>query len=557
MKGKFTKALSLLAAVAMLATSLTACGKDPVVEDTKTPAATQAADAGSNETVGGGTEKSSDDAQSTGSTTSDGTFTYAIAGDPNETVNVITTSDRYGLTTVKMIYSPLYMNNADGINWFLATDYTVSDDNLTYTFTLRDDVTWSDGEKFTADDVVFTYEEMAKEENLGWAYTQLVYDQGTVKIEKVDDYTVSFTFPFVTPTALEMLSQVFIMPEHIYKDVDDFEHNDYNMNSIGTGPYQVVEYQTGSYVKFEANPTYFKGAPSIKNVVFRIIENSDTAILALQNGEIDAYQATPQEVSKLDLDASNLQTFSYSEGRIGYMMFNCNKVPDENVRKALLYALDKKPMNDAAFGSEEFYLTPYTFLPLNSQFYNDNVEKYEQDIEKSKQMLEEAGATGLKLKLGYISTDNVQSTQALFIQEQLAEVGVTVELAGGDGTAISNQMKDPNNDYDMYLGGYIMGIDPETFSSLFETGAAYNYMFYTGYDQINDLFAQGRAEMDESKRKEIYAQLQAEIQDTGAFYPIISNNKILVINKRIQGVEEAGLVPVYCFEDTSYLKIVE
>lgn len=555
MKGKFTKALALLAATAMLVTSLTACGKDPVVQETKAPdAQTQAADNGNGETKG---TQGGDDAQTSGSTASDGTFTYAIAGDPNETVNVITTSDRYGLTTVKMIYSPLYMNNADGINWFLATEYSVSDDNLTYTFKLRDDVTWSDGEKFTADDVVFTYEEMEKEENLGWAYPQLVYPEGTVKIEKVDDYTVSFTFPFATPTAIEMLSQVFIMPEHIYKDVQDFEHNEYNMNSIGTGPYQLVEYQTGSYLKFEANESYFKGTPAIKNVVFRIIENSDTAILALQNGEVDAYQATPQEVSKLDLDASNLQTFSYSEGRVGYLMFNCNKVTDENVRKALLYALDKKPMNDAAFGSEEFYLTPYTFLPLNSQFYSDNVEKYEQDIEKSKQMLEDAGVSGLKLKLGYISSDNVQSTQALFIQEQLAEVGVTVELAGGDGTAVSNAMKDPNNEYDMYLGGYIMGIDPDTFASLFEADAAYNYMYYKGYDKINELFAQGRAEMDESKRKEIYADLQAEIQNTGAFYPIISNNKILVINKRIQGVEEAGLVPVYTFEDTSYLKLAE
>ena len=102
-----------------------------------------------------------------------------------------------------------------------------------------------------------------------------------------------------------------------------------------------------------------------------------------------------------------------------------------------------------------------------------------------------------------------------------------------------------------------MGIDPDTFASLFEAGAAYNYMYYTGYDKINELFAQGRAETDEAARKEIYAQLQAEIQNTGAFYPIISNNKILVVNNRIQGINEAGLVPVYTFEDTSYLKIAE
>lgn len=117
-------------------------------------------------------------------------------------------------------------------------------------------------------------------------------------------------------------------------------------------------------------------------------------------------------------------------------------------------------MDDAAFESDEYYSIPYTFLPTNSQFYTeDGVEKYEQDVDKAKSMLEEAGVSGLKLKLGYISSDAVQSAQALLIQEQLQEVGVTVELAGGDGTAIANAMKDPDNEYDMYLGGYIMGID--------------------------------------------------------------------------------------------------
>ena len=109
----------------------------------------------------------------------------------------------------------------------------------------------------------------------------------------------------------------------------------------------------------------------------------------------------------------------------------------------------------------------------------------------------------------------------------------------------------------MYLGGYIMGIDPDTFASLFEVNGGYNYMFYSGYDQINELFAQGRAEQDEEARKQIYADLQAAIQDTAAFYPICSNNKILLISNRIQGVEEAGLVPVYTFEDTYYLSEAE
>lgn len=544
------KKLTALALTLSIAGTAIGCGgKDPVVEDVETQAEeTATEETNANE---GATEEATDAA----STDAANTFTYAISGDPGESTNVITSSSRWDLSTIKLIYSPLYMYNADGINWFLATDYE-TEDNLTYTFHLRDDVQWSDGEPFTADDVVFTYSEMEVEDNLGWAYSQLVYDEGTVAIEKVDDYTVSFTFPFETPTAVEMLSQIFIMPKHIYENVDDYEHNEYNLNSVGTGPYQAVEYVAGSYVKFKRNETYFKGTPSIENIVFRIIENSDTALLALQSGEVDAYQAIPSEVQKIDLEANNLETYSYSEGRVGYLMINAKNVPDQNVRKAILYALNKSDMNLAAYLSEEFYLTPYTFLPPASRFYSEDVEKYEQNIETSKQLLADAGVSDLTLKLGYSGSDTAQSAWALLIQQWLGEVGITVELDGADGTALSAQMHDPENDYDMYFGGYIMGIDPDTFACLFESGAPYNYMYYEDAE-VDELFAKGRTENDEAKRAEIYKELQAKIQDLATFYPITSNNKILVVNKRIQGVNDATLVPVYTFEDTSLLKIAE
>ena len=545
MKNNLLKRLLVLVTAVAVAGSLTACGgKDPVVESASTVEAESAVSAS-----GSGEQKDTSTADK------GNTFTYAINGDPGESTNVITSSSRWDLSTIKMVYSPLYMYNADGINWFLATEYS-TDDDLTYTFKLRDDVKWSDGEPFTADDVVFTYSEMEKEENLGWAYSQLVYDEGTVEIKKIDDYTVSFTFPFKTPTALEMLSQVFIMPEHIYKNVTDYEHNDYNMNTIGTGPYQVVEYVPGSYVKFKRNEYYFKGKPEIENVVFRIIENSDTAILALQSGEVDAYQAIPSEVEKMNIGENNLETYSYSEGRIGYLMINVKNVPDQKVRQAILFALNKDDMNKASYLSEEYYLTPYTFLPPTSSFYTENVEKYTQNQDKAKELLKEAGVTDLTLKVGYAGSDPAQTAQALLVQQELSEIGVTVELDAADSTALSAQMHSADNDYDMYFGGYIMGIDPDTFSSLFESNASYNYMYYD-VKEIDDLFAKGRAENDEAKRKEIYDELQAKIQDYASFYPITSNNKILVVNKRIQGVEDAKLVPVYTFEDASLLKIVE
>ena len=191
-------------------------GKDPAAEGTTAVSDSQA---GAGETSADATLPSEG---------GESTFTYAIAGDPGANVNVITTSDRFGLMTIKMIYSPLYMYNADGINYFLAKSIEPSDDNLTYTINLRDDVKWSDGEPFTADDVVFTFDAMEKEENAGWAYSQLVYPEGAVTIEKVDDYTVKLTMPFVNSAAVEMFSQIFIMPKHVYENVTNFENNDVN-----------------------------------------------------------------------------------------------------------------------------------------------------------------------------------------------------------------------------------------------------------------------------------------------------------------------------------------
>ncbi|WP_394523578.1 ABC transporter substrate-binding protein [Lacrimispora sp. JR3] len=534
MKKIFTKGAAVLLASFMVLGGLTACGgKDPGAESETTSAA------------GAETTKTGEAAS---------TFTYAIAGDPGANVNVITTSDRFGLMTLKMIYSPLYMYNADGINYFLAKSIEASDDNLTYTVHLRDDVKWSDGEKFTADDVVFTFEAMENEKNVGWAYSQLVFPEGAVKVEKVDDYTVTFTMPFVNAAAEELFSQIFIMPKHKYENVTDFENNDVNTKPVGTGPYVMSEYSAGSYVKFTKNESYFLGAPSIDNIVFRIIENENTAMTAIQSGEVDAWIGTPAQVEQMDLEANNLKVIPYQEGRIGYMMMNAKRVTDENLRKAILYALDKKAIADAVFLDPANYDLPWGFMPPNSEYFTEDVEKYEQNLDKAKELLAASGNKSPELTLAYSATDSIQATTAILVQEQLQKAGIKVTLSGVDSTALSQQMKKEDNSYDLYFGGYIMGIDPDTFASLFETGATSNYMHYD-YPEINELFSQGRKETDKAKRKEIYTRLQQKIQDTACFYPLYSNKRLLVVSNRISGIDEAKLVPVYTFEDTSKLQI--
>lgn len=553
MKKTWKKLLALTLSMGLAAGSLAACGgKDPVVK-TEPQQTTSAAAGGEN---GGAAETSAEgESQGTeGASAGGSTFTYAIGGDPGANVNVITTGDRFGLMTIKMVYSPLCMYNADGINWFLAESVDTSDDNMTYTFHLRDDVVWSDGEPFNADDVVFTYEAMEDPNNAGWAYSQLVYDQGATKIEKIDDYTVAFTLPFASAGSLEMLCNIFIMPEHLYKDVTDFENNDINTKPVGTGPYVMAEYSPGSHVKFEANDTYFLGRPDIDTFVFQIVENSNTAMMAIQSGEIDAWVATPAEVAQMDLEGNNLTTYAYSEGRVAYMAINVKQIPDEKVRKAIFYALNTKDINDAVYLSEDNYLTPTSFLPPISQFYTENVETYETDVDKAKELLKEAGAEGLKVTLTYSGSDSAQTTQATLIQQQLAQAGITCELNGMDSTAMFAQLDEPDNDIQMFLNGYIMGIDPDTFYPLFAVDGVYNRSRHE-YAELDELFKRGRETMDADERFAIYEELQQVLQEKAFFYPLASNNRLLVVNKRVGGVDEAGLVPVYTFEDTSKLTL--
>ena len=494
------------------------------------------------------------DATFAGAAESGGTFTYAIAGDPGSNVNPVTTNDRYGLMTLKLLFNQLFTYRADGITWYLADGYDESDDHKEFTFHLHEGVTWSDGEPFTADDVVFTYEAIESTETAN-QYSQLVYDQGKVEVKKVDDLTVTFTFPIAIANAAEMISQGFIMPKHLYEGVTDWEHNDVNNTPVGTGPYQLMEYQPGQYLRFEANKDYFLGAPHIDQVVFQIVTNENTGMQAIQAGEVNAWIGTPAEVQQMNIQGNGLTVTPYSEGRVAYLAINCNRVTDENVRKATLYSFDKPAICNAALLDPQYYDVEYTFLPTTSEFYDaDAVEKYDRDVEKAKQLLADAGQANPTFTIAYDSGNTLTETDALMMKEQAAEAGITLNIQAVDPTALSNTMLDDGGDYDMYFGGYIMGIDPTTFAPLFESDANWNYMHWgDAYPEIDELFAQGASELDPDKRKKIFSDLQAAVQNTGAFYPLYSNKRLLVTTSNVTNIQEAGLVPVYTFEDLSKL----
>ncbi len=526
--------LSLSAAFLML----TGCG-NAVTEEKATTAAQADQSAADSKASESGEEKSaSADSQS---------FTYAIKGDTGNTINVLTVDDRYGLMTMKALYAPLYYIHPDGnVDYILAKSMTASEDGKTWTLVLNDGLKWSDGEPITADDVFYTIDSHNKQDQ------NLFINGKAIEMNQIDEHTLSFTTEVPSSSVFELLSaETFILPKHYYEKKGNFDVNLLEEKPVCSGPYTLDSYMTGQYLKFKANENSVLGKPQIETLIYKIVESDDTATLALQNGEIDAWSALP-DLLKPYKDNPAFKIYTYSEGRVAYMRLNTasKKMQDKSYREGILHAVDRNEILQAAYSDPEFYSVSYSFLPNVSAYYNPDVEKFDHDVELAKKLT----ANGAKqLKIAYINTDEVER-QALTIQSELKEAGIDLELNPLDGAALTKVEKDKQNgDYDILLGGYIMGIDPSTFSQLFSKDKDNNYNFDA--PEIDKLWREADMERDEAKRKELYNTIQQKIQEEAIFYPFGSNLKILVANQKVHGIEEAGLVPIYTFNDLSKLSI--
>ncbi|MDR1326113.1 MAG: ABC transporter substrate-binding protein [Treponema sp.] len=483
------------------------------------------------------------------------TFIIALEGDPGNDINTITTSGRYDLSLERMLYSPLlnYYGPND-ITYLLAESVDLSSSGPTVaTYHLRKGVVWSDGAPFTADDVIFTFEHIVKADYAN-GHDNFVFDGQPVTFVKQDDYTVELRYPVFVSNPLEAASaEHFIMPKHIYAGDATLDNNPKNQKPVGTGPYKLAEYAAGQYVKLVANDTYFLGKPKIPNMILQIVSDLNAAKLALQKGEIHALSITVSDAESLK--SSGLNIYAYPEDRVGYLCVNLTspRVQDINLRKALFFALNRNEMNIGAYVSTDYYANAYSILPYANPFFTDDLEKYEQDLNKARQYLAQVSGAIPVIRFAYTANNPQQEVQAMVAQQNLRAIGVTVELQGQDAASLQNKLMDHSNtDFELFLGGYIMGIDPGNYQPLFFSTAPYNYARLNDAE-LDQLWIAGSVEADAAKRVEIYHEIQRHIADLAAWYPIVTNKRILGVTSNIGGIEDARLIPIYTFEDMSKL----
>lgn len=456
-------------------------------------------------------------------------------------------TDGESLYVTNQIYDTLvrYEEENTEVKPALATKWDVSDDGLVWTFQLRDDVKFHDGNDFSAKDVVFNFDRWATSPDFVYYGYMFGATEDNLKgiIEKVEatgDYEVTITLsepnaPFIYTLAMTPFG--IASPEAVEKYGDD-----YFKNPVGTGPFVFEEWVQDDAITLKKNNDYFGEKAKIDKVVFRVIPDNGARFMELQAGTIDVMNGlNPQDIQTAESD-DNLQIIRRPSMNVAYMAMNTDKegpLSNKLVRQAINLAINKDELITLFEGIGKPAKNP---IPPSLWGYNDGVEDYAYDPEEAKALLAEAGyADGFDTNLYIFSNPRDYMPQpkvtAQAIQEMLKEVNINVEIVENDWDSHLDATE--NGDHDMaFLGWTGDNGDPDNFLYVLldkdnaKVGSAGNIAFYKS-DEVHDLFKEAQVEMDQEKRTDIYLKAQEIIHEDAPWFPIAHTTPPLAAKKEV------------------------
>jgi peptide/nickel transport system substrate-binding protein len=442
-----------------------------------------------------------------------------------------------GFVRASLVFDTLVWRDASGetIPW-LATDWSLSDDGLTWTFALRDDVRWQDGQPLTADDVAFSFEYTLAHPGIAWFMAQV---DAVESAEIVEDNQVAIRLvrPYA-PFLQTVAEALFIFPRHIWEDVADPQAFTEPEAFIGSGAYRLVEYsqEEGTYL-FEANPDFFLGLPYVRRIEF--VPTSDE-ILALSTGDVAAFDKFGGVTEEM-LAPFRQAPFAVAEapGEWGmFLYFNLEAetpLRDVRVRQAIAHAVDRQAMVERVLFGFGGPGTP-GFLPPANPFYNPDVTQYAYDPEAARALLQEAGYDGTPLQLAYSPDWIMASPRVVEILEAgLSEVGIAVETAPMDQATIDAAAREGS--YELLLTGFGgLGADPDqlrrNFASSSETRGFSRALGYENPDF--DALAEAQVSMaDPAERRAALDEMQAILAQDLPVLPLYYTARVVAYNAEV------------------------
>lgn len=424
--------------------------------------------------------------------------------------------------------------DASSIEPALASEWSVSDDGLTYTFSLRDDVTFANGDSLSADDVVFSFTRL---QNVMSNPSFLA--NPIVGIEAMDDLTVAVTLAEPRPSFLsEMVNSAFSIANDSEviaaggTNADDAADTDtardfFDQNSAGTGPYILESWTPQEETVLVRNENYWGEAPYFDRVIIVNIAEAATQKVALESGDIDiATDLTPDQVSTME-DNADITIYRALDRWTHFLLMNRDPevggpVADPMVARAIRLALDYEGYTELWTGS----ITPGSNMWVGIQGAFSGDMAVSRDLDTARTLLAEAGyPDGFEIELSYpdFTFGGINlSTNAQKIQADLAEIGITVSLRPGEVQVSLEEYRNGEQGLAYWFWGPDI-LDPVDFLAFLPGGKVADERtrwLTDGVDQeILDLIAQAGTESDPEARLDVFNQLQAWSQENGAYAP--------------------------------------
>lgn len=412
----------------------------------------------------------------------------------------------------------------------LAESWTFSDDGLNWTFNLRQGVKFHDGSDFTAADVVFTIERNQSEDV---AIVNPQYYSFISSVTAAGDHTVNMTLSSFDSTFLFNLARgdSAILSANYAGDL--------NVAPNGTGPFRFVDRVPGSSLTLEKFDDYYvEGLPYLDGVVFNFIPDPTASFSALQAGDVDVLARSNVENAPIAAEDPNLTVFNGASTGEVILSMNNRREPfnDKRVRQAVAYALDRQDIIDIAqFG---FGVPVGSHMSPVNENYVDTTWRYQQDLNKARELLAEAGfANGLDVVMKIPATFSYATSTAQVVQQMMAGVGINAEIQLVDfpGQWLEEVFFDPW-DYQMSIIAHVEEFDIEIYA---------REDYYYGYNNpaFNEALAQARAEPDPEERKQLYAIAQFLIAEDVATFPMYELSNALIMSSKVQNFWEDAPIP--------------
>ncbi len=418
----------------------------------------------------------------------------------------------------------------------LAESWTYEEETMTYTFRLRKNVKWHDGEDFTAEDVRFTIDAIRNPDNGSENYPN--YEEIS-QINILNDHEIAFVLSEPNYAFLDYMTMS-ILPQHLLEGEDMWE-SDFFKKPVGTGPYRLESWDVGQAITMVKNEAYFGGEPKIQRVIFKIVTDDAAKALQLKNGELDLAQVTPKDTAAFE-NAKNLTVYDMKTADYRGILYNFgNEFWQKNADliPAINFAIDRQAMVDAVLLGRGFP----AYSPIQRNKYNyEAVEHYDYDPEKAAAVLEAAGCqkdgegywcrNGERIRFTINATpgDQVRIDMAQIAAQQLQDIGLDVKAN------VPPEGIDWGGQECCIIGwGSPFDADDHTYK-VFGTGKGANYSGYSN-GEVDKYLTLARQTDDEVARAEYYKQFQQALAEAPAYTFFCYLDAMYVADSGIHGID--------------------